>query len=112
MTTTDHQHAGNERRDGQAPRYSYLPEAPHYIETAVLVYLRLSDDGTHWIVDGASVDGYPLDSGRSEKTATNDECACERDDECAALCDAADKIPLPNAEELAHLIQDALPPSP
>lgn len=111
MTTTEHQHAGNERRDGQAPRYSYLPEAPHYIEASVQVYLRLSDEGTHWIVDGASVDGYALDRGRSDDHATNEECACERDEECKALLEAANELRLPTAEELAHLILDALPPA-
>ena len=109
--STDH-HDILERRDGQAPRYPYLPEAPHYIEQSVTVYLRLSDEGTHWIVDGAAVDGHALYSGRLDETATNEECACERSDECDALCAAADRIPLPTAEELAQLIHDALPLTP
>ncbi|WP_236737432.1 hypothetical protein [Mycolicibacterium llatzerense] len=99
----------NPRRDGNAAHYPYLPEAPHYIEQSVTVYLRLDDTGTHWIVDGASVDGYPLYSGRSDEDATNEECACDRPDECDAQLDMADKLPLPTAEELAELILDALP---
>lgn len=109
--TINHQPTAPERRDGQATRYPYLPEAPHYIETSVLVYLRLSDEGTHWIVDGASVDGYPLDVAHDEESVTNQECACERPDECDALRETATQLPPPNAEELAQLIRDALPPA-
>jgi hypothetical protein len=51
------------RRDGNAVYYSQTdPPRSHFIEQAVTVYLRLSDDGTRWIVDGPSVDGYPHDS--------------------------------------------------
>jgi len=110
--TIDHQNHTPERRDGQAPRYPYLPEAPHYIEQSVQVYLRLSDEGTHWIVDSASVDGYALDSARSDEYPINEECQCDRDEECEALLEAAAKLRLPTAEELAQLIVDALPPAP
>ena len=50
------------RRDGNAHHYDYEPTSPHFIEQAVQVYLRLSDDGSRWIIDGPSVDGRPLDS--------------------------------------------------
>jgi len=97
------------RRDGQATHYPYLPDAPHFIEQAVQVYLRLSDDGTHWIVDGPTVDGAPLDSALHDESAANDECACGRPDDCTALRAAADRIPLPTGAELAELLRDALP---
>ena len=46
------------RRDGNAVYYNQTdPPRHHFIEQAVTVYLRLSDDGTRWIVDGPSVDG-------------------------------------------------------
>ncbi|KDE97077.1 conserved hypothetical protein [uncultured Mycobacterium sp.] len=99
-----------QRRDGHTPRYSYEPDdGTHYIEQSVRVYLRLSDDRTSWIVDAATVDGAALDSAQSDESATNTECACDSA-ECDAICAAADRLPLPNGEELAQLILDALPP--
>lgn len=102
MTTTT-------RRDGNATYYPYLPEAPHYIEQTLRVYLRLADDGTRWIVDGATVDGSPLDSAYSDETATNDECVCGRPEQCETIRAAADQLPLPNGTELTALILDAIP---
>jgi hypothetical protein len=100
----------NPRRDGHTPRYSYEPnDGTHYIEQSLRVYLRLSDDRTHWIVDAATVDGAALDSAASDECATNDECACSSV-ECDSICAAADRLPLPNGEELAQLILNALPP--
>ncbi|EHB53290.1 hypothetical protein [Mycolicibacterium vinylchloridicum] len=100
-----------QRRDGHTPRYSYEPnDGTHYIEQSVRVYLRLSDDRTSWIVDAATVDGAALDSAQSDESATNTECACDSA-ECDAIRAAADGLPLPNGEELAQLILDALPPS-
>jgi hypothetical protein len=97
------------RRDGNATHYPYLPEAPHFVEQTARVYLRLADDGTRWIVDGATVDGSPLDSAYSDETATNDECVCGRPEECETVRAAADQLPLPNGAELAALILDAIP---
>lgn len=100
-----------QRRDGHTPRYSYEPDdGTHYIEQSVRVYLRLSDDRARWIVDAATVDGGALDSAASDDCATNDECQCGTT-ECDAIRDAADRLPLPNGEELAQLILDALPPT-
>ena len=101
MTTT--------RPDGHATHYDYQPESAHFIEQTVMVYLRLSDGQTRWIVDGASVDGYGLDSSHTDETATNDECACGKDKECEAVRRKAETIPLPNGPELAQLILDAIP---
>lgn len=99
-----------QRRDGHTPRYSYEPgDGTHYIEQSVRVYLRLSDDRTRWIVDAATVDGYGLDSGASDESATNVECMCGTD-ECDDILAAADRLPLPSGEELIGLLQDALPP--
>ncbi|GLB86446.1 hypothetical protein BB737_10150 [Mycobacterium avium subsp. hominissuis] len=97
------------RRDGNATHYTYLPEAPHFIEQAVRVYLRLADDGTRWIVDGATVDGSPLYSDYTDEAAINSECVCGRPAECERIRAAADKLPLPTGEQLAQLIVDALP---
>ena len=98
-----------DRRDGHSTRYNYFPEEPHYIEHTVRVYLRLSDDGTRWIVDAPTVDGSPLDSDYENQNATNVECVCERPDECEARRAAADRIALPTGAELAQLLWDALP---
>lgn len=103
-------HEPTQRRDGHTPRYSYEPaDGTHYIEQTVRVYLRLSDDRSHWIVDAATVDGCALDSAASDECATNDECACGTP-ECDDILAAAERLPLPNGEELAQLILDALPP--
>lgn len=97
------------RRDGNAVYYNQIDPPPnHFIEQAVTVYLRLSDDGTHWIVDGASADGYSLNSAHEDLRATNCECACERPAECREVLEHADKLPLPTAAELVGLIIDAL----
>lgn len=97
------------RRDGNALYYNQTaPPRNHFIEQAVTVYLRLSDDGTRWIVDGPSVDGYPLNSAHEDLHATNSECACGRAAECRQVLEAADKLPLPTAAELVGLITEAL----
>ena len=97
------------RRDGNAVYYNRTdPPRHHFIEQAVTVYLRLSDDGTRWIVDGPSVDGYPLNSAHEDLRATNCECACERTADCREVLEAADKLPLPTAADLVGLIAEAL----
>jgi hypothetical protein len=102
-----------QRRDGHTPatltsrRWKPLHRV---FGTEIWAYLRLSDDRTRWIVAAASVDGYALDSAQSDVSATNTECACGSA-ECDAISAAADRLPLPHGEELAHLILDALPPS-
>ncbi len=98
----------HDRRDGHAARYSYEPDGTHYVEQTVQVFLRLSDDRTRWIVDAASVDGCALDSAMSDLSASNTECACDSA-ECDDVLAAADTLPLPTGEELAHLLLDALP---
>ena len=97
------------RSDDNAAYYSYTPDAPHYIEQTVQLYLRLADDGLGWIVDGASVDGHPLDSTHQDLRAHNGECVCGRPVECERTRDYADELALPTARELAKLIIDALP---
>ncbi|OPX08362.1 hypothetical protein [Mycobacterium sp. AT1] len=84
-------HKPTRRLDGHTPRYSYNPA-----------------DRTHWIVDAATVDGCALDSAQSDETAVNTECACDTA-ECDDVLAAADRLPLPNGEDLAQLICDALP---
>jgi hypothetical protein len=96
------------RRDGNAHHYDYEPTSPHFVEQAVQVYLRLSDDGSRWIIDGPSVDGRPLDSPHSDHTAQRDECARHRREECERAACYADQLPLPTAAELDTLITDAL----
>jgi hypothetical protein len=97
------------RRDGNATHYPYLAEAPHFVEQAVRVYLRLADDGAGWIVDGATMDGSPLSSDYTDETAVNTECVCGRPEECEAVRRVAGALPLPTGAELAQLILDALP---
>ena len=97
------------RHDGNAHHYDYSSESPHFIDHAVTVYLRLSDDGTRWIVDSPTMDGYSLDSAHSDLSAHNSECACGRPEECDSVLAAADKLPLPTGRELIALLVDALP---
>lgn len=97
------------RRDGNAHYYNQIdPPATHFIEQTVAVYLRLSDDGTQWIVDGPSVDGSPLDSTYPDLNAANSECACGKPDECTRVRDHADTLPLPTGAELLAMLAAAL----
>ena len=57
--------------DGNAHHYDYEPTSPHFIEQSVQVYLRLSDDGSRWIIDGPSVDGRTRSTARSATTPHN-----------------------------------------
>lgn len=85
-----------------------LPGGSHFIEQTALVYLRLDDAGQRWIVDGSSVDGYPLDSAYDDLSAQRCECPCGQEAACEAARAAADRLPLPTGRELAALIIDAL----
>ena len=98
-----------QRRDGNAHYYNQIdPPATHFIEQTVAVYLRLSDDGTRWIVDGPTVDGHPLDSTYPDLNAANSECACGHPDECNRVRDHADSLPLPTGAELLAMLAAAL----
>lgn len=95
------------RRDGNALYYNHT-HPHHFIEQAVTVYLRLSDDGTRWIVDGPSIDGHPLDSALHHSRATNTECGCGQPADCAHVLELADKLTLPTGAQLAALLVEAL----
>lgn len=95
------------RPDGNV-RIAWRDTPRHYIEQTALVYLRLDDAGTKWIVDSSSLDGYSLDSAYDDISAHNSECPCGTPEECERARAAADQIPLPNARELAALIVQAL----
>jgi hypothetical protein len=97
------------RHDGKAHHYDYSSQSPHFVEQALTVYLRLSDDGTRWIVDSATMDGHSLDSAHSDLSAHNSECACDRRAECDSVLAAADQLSLPTGRELIALLVDALP---
>ena len=112
-TTTDTDPWGVEHDDDVPMRpdgnvRSGWRHAPHFVEQACLVYLRLSDAGTRWIVDGPSLDGYPLDSAYEDLCAYNTECGCGQPEECEARRAAADALPLPTGRDLATLIIEAL----
>jgi hypothetical protein len=79
--------------------------APHCVEHSVTVYLRLDDTGRRWIVDGQTVDGAALDA-YGDLHVSN--CPCTDQAACSAVADAADKLPLPNAWELLHMLAAAL----
>jgi len=97
------------RPDGNvAIAWRDLPAGRHFIEQAVVVYLRLDDAGRRWIVDGSSLDGYALDSSHGDLSAQRGECPCAEDAACEAARAAADQLPLPTGRELAALIVEAL----
>lgn len=102
------------RRDGNAHYYNQIhPPAAHFIEQTVAVHLRLSDDGTRWIVDGPSVDGYPLDSTYAELCATNSECACDRPAEApkSATAPTRYRCPPPPSWSRCSPMRSTPPPS-
>lgn len=85
---------------------AWTPERGHYLEQTAQVYLRRNATNTRWLIDGSSLDGYGLDGDHDD--VQNCECPCERETECEAARDRADKAPLPNAIELLHLLAEAL----
>ena len=94
------------RPDGNV-RIAWRDTPRHYIEQTALVYLRLDDAGTKWIVDSSSLDGYSLDSAYDDISAHNSECPCGTPEECERARAAADQIPLPIGREQAALIVQA-----
>jgi hypothetical protein len=82
------------------------PERGHYIEETVQVYLRLSADGTRWIVDGASIDGYGLDSVLDQPR--NSECPCDQRQDCATARHRAESVDLPDGEGLMRMLAESL----
>lgn len=84
-------------------------EAPHYIESSVYVYLRLDDEGKEWIIDGATVDGYALDSPERSYDSYNSECPCSDKSKCSAAVDKALKEARdPNGFELMLMLATAM----
>ncbi|MBO8150837.1 hypothetical protein HYG77_36645 (plasmid) [Rhodococcus sp. ZPP] len=85
-----------------------LERGTHYIEESIWVYLMRDWDGTdRWVLDPVTVDGCGLDSGL-EDGARNSECMCDNQAECSAIRDRMDKVYLPTAEELLHLLAESL----
>lgn len=70
----------------------------HHIEESVTVWLKLNDEGTAWVIDSPTFDGYSLE-GR-EDGPTNSECECDDEEACEALLARASEIELPTADEL------------
>lgn len=113
--TTNHSHAEPRRApvraDGNRHWYDFeearpfadpaTGAAPHYIEATVAVYLRTSDDGRSWIVDGATVDGGALDL-YTDPHASN--CPCSNPDACAEAVAASERLPVPNGRELLDML--------
>lgn len=63
-------------------------QGTHYVEEAVRVYLmRDLDDADRWVIDPTSF-GDPLFSDYDENGPLNEECQCERPDECEAVVGA------------------------
>lgn len=80
----------------------------HYVEEAVRVYLmRDLDDADRWVIDPTSF-GDPLFSDYDENGPLNEECQCERPDECEAVVERMGRITLPDGEELMQMLADAL----
>nr|WP_250776434.1 hypothetical protein [Rhodococcus sp. MSC1_016] len=85
-----------------------LERGTHYIEESVWVYLMRDWDGTdRWVLDPVTVDGCGLDSGL-EDGARNSECMCDNKAECNAIRERMDKVYLPTAEDLMHLLAASL----
>ena len=85
----------------------------HYLEGACVVYLRRNSANTAWLIDGPTTDGYGLDTSHPEDDLVfdTDECPCghtprENEAKHVAAVDAVQS--LPNADELVHLLADAL----
>lgn len=82
----------------------------HTIEEAVRVYLRLSEDGTRWVIDHSTVDGSPLFSDYDQPL--HEECAClggPFEAEGEALAERLEQdLGLPDGLELMMLLAEEL----
>jgi hypothetical protein len=76
----------------------------HCLEESVQVYLRVS--GGRWVVDLATVDGYPLDPVHPGGART-DECECGDRQGCQRARAAADAMSLPTGHDLYELLHEA-----
>ncbi len=78
----------------------------HYVEEHARVYLRLSEDGKRWVVDGP-FDGYGVDG--YDNGPVNANCECGAAEVCDEARDAAAlHVPLPGLLDLAVGILQAL----
>jgi hypothetical protein len=79
----------------------------HHIEESVAVYLHASPDGTSWGICDSATDGHALDSNY-DRGPLIESCECDDTDTCRAWVATLRKQPLPDAEQLLHLLADAL----
>lgn len=80
--------------------------AGHKIEEHVKVYLRLADDGTGWVIDPITFDGFPLDGLKIGPTPTESDCECADRRHCWEAHNYASHVPLPTGEELFNLMAE------
>ncbi|MFF0818629.1 hypothetical protein ACFYVR_26300 [Rhodococcus sp. NPDC003318] len=82
----------------------------HYVEEAVRVYLMRDLNGAdRWVIDPTTF-GDPLFSEYSDygdSGPVNDECRCERPDECAAVVERMSRVGMPDGEELMRMLAAA-----
>jgi hypothetical protein len=90
------------RNDGNRDYHDGFP--PHRIETTVLVYLRLDDEGKGWIVDGPTVDGHPLD----DRGVYGDDCPCGGGSEHDAAIAHAQNLMVPSGVDLIDLLLESI----
>jgi hypothetical protein len=74
----------------------------HHVEEKVTAYLSLGPDG--WKIDAPTFDGYPLEGYRDGAVTDACEHEDEHADECDALRQAAEYLPLPTGPELGLLL--------
>lgn len=86
------------------------PDAPHYIEDAAQVDLRLNATGTGWEIDCTTED-YALPSVYRDyggNAVENGECECDDQDACEAERQRVDeKVHPPTLRELLDMLADA-----
>lgn len=89
----------------------------HVIEEAVKVYLKWNDEPGRWALDRATTDGAPLDSAYD--APLTDECLHEADSAAAehdltlehdAVYESAIRADLPTANDVMHMLAEALMP--
>lgn len=80
--------------------------AGHKIEEHVKVYLRLSDDGSRWVIDPITFDGFPLDGLKNGPTPTESDCECADRKACWEAHNHAAYVPLPTGKELFDLMAE------
>jgi hypothetical protein len=80
---------------------------PRHIEASVKVYLNFDAEDNEWYVDPVTVDGHELDWSADPSVYDGDAAGPATEEE-ERLLDQARGVPSPDADELVHMLREAI----